>query len=98
MSPLMYACREGRVKVVSKLLDNNANINKQDSRGWTVSGGMFPIIPYFFSRTPKYTCIILCSNANSLKSFKIFYSTITSFPLIDGNFTANLVRKYQTNK
>nr|XP_022297029.1 ankyrin repeat, SAM and basic leucine zipper domain-containing protein 1-like [Crassostrea virginica] len=35
MSPLMYACREGRVKVVSKLLDNNANINKQDSRGWT---------------------------------------------------------------
>ena len=53
MSPLMYACREGRVKVVSKLLDNNANINKQDSRGWTVSGGMFPIIPYFSSRTPK---------------------------------------------
>lgn len=37
MSPLMYACREGRVKVISKLLDNQANINKQDSRGWTVS-------------------------------------------------------------
>uniref|UniRef100_K1REN2 Ankyrin repeat, SAM and basic leucine zipper domain-containing protein 1 n=1 Tax=Magallana gigas TaxID=29159 RepID=K1REN2_MAGGI len=35
MSPLMYACREGRVKVISKLLDNQANINKQDSRGWT---------------------------------------------------------------
>ncbi|XP_048739519.1 ankyrin repeat, SAM and basic leucine zipper domain-containing protein 1-like [Ostrea edulis] len=35
MSPLMYACREGRVKVVSRLLDKEANINKQDNRGWT---------------------------------------------------------------
>ncbi|XP_062592000.1 ankyrin repeat, SAM and basic leucine zipper domain-containing protein 1-like isoform X1 [Saccostrea cucullata] len=35
MSPLIYACREGRARVASKLLDNKANINKQDSRGWT---------------------------------------------------------------
>lgn len=37
MTPLIYAAREGREEVVTKLLDAGANINKQDSRGWTVS-------------------------------------------------------------
>ena len=37
MSPLMYAAREGRVKVCEKLLEQGAEINKQDMRGWTVS-------------------------------------------------------------
>ena len=37
MSPLMYATREGRVKVCEKLLEQGAEINKQDMRGWTVS-------------------------------------------------------------
>ena len=33
----MYAAREGRVKVCEKLLEQGAEINKQDMRGWTVS-------------------------------------------------------------
>ena len=37
MSPLMYAAREGRVKVCEKLLEHGAEVNKQDMRGWTVS-------------------------------------------------------------
>ena len=37
MSPLMYAAKEGRVKVCEKLLEQGAEINKQDMRGWTVS-------------------------------------------------------------
>ena len=37
MSPLMYAAREGRVSVCEKLLDNGAEMNRQDMRGWTVS-------------------------------------------------------------
>ena len=37
MSPLMYAAREGRATVCEVLLDHDAEINKQDMRGWTVS-------------------------------------------------------------
>ena len=37
MSPLMYAAKEGRVKVCEELLEQGAEINKQDMRGWTVS-------------------------------------------------------------
>ena len=37
MSPLMYAAKEGRVKACEKLLEQGAEINKQDMRGWTVS-------------------------------------------------------------
>ena len=37
MSPLMYAAKEGRVTVCEKLLEQGAEINKQDMRGWTVS-------------------------------------------------------------
>ena len=33
----MYAAKEGRVKVCEKLLEQGAEINKQDMRGWTVS-------------------------------------------------------------
>ena len=36
MSPLMYASRAGRPKVVQKLLDVGANVDKQDNRGYTV--------------------------------------------------------------
>ncbi|XP_053378244.1 ankyrin repeat, SAM and basic leucine zipper domain-containing protein 1-like [Mercenaria mercenaria] len=34
-SPIMYAAREGRDKVVQKLCEAGANVNKQDNRGWT---------------------------------------------------------------
>lgn len=37
MSPLIYAAREGRELVVAELLECGANVNKQDSRGWSVS-------------------------------------------------------------
>lgn len=36
MSPLIYAAREGRPKVVERLAEAGANIDKQDSRGYTV--------------------------------------------------------------
>ncbi|KAL5015305.1 hypothetical protein ScPMuIL_009575 [Solemya velum] len=35
MTPVMYAAREGHVKVVDKLLEREIDINRQDSRGWT---------------------------------------------------------------
>ncbi len=37
MSPLMYACRNGREKMVEILLRHKPDVNKQDQRGWTVS-------------------------------------------------------------
>lgn len=63
MSPLMYACREGRVKVISKLLDNQADINKQDSRGWTVShhGDSFPEFIMHFVILRLYFSAVLLS-------------------------------------
>ena len=39
MTPLMYACRNGREKMVEILLRHKPEVNKQDQRGWTV----FPI-------------------------------------------------------
>ena len=36
MSPLLYAAKIGRSRVVEKLIDLGANINKQDNRGYTV--------------------------------------------------------------
>ena len=37
MTPLMYAAREGRLEIVQLLLDSGAEIDRQDTRGWTVS-------------------------------------------------------------
>ena len=37
MSPLMYAAREGRILLCERLLEHDAEINRQDSMGWTVS-------------------------------------------------------------
>ena len=37
MSPLLYACRGGHLGLAELLISVNADINKQDSRGWTVS-------------------------------------------------------------
>lgn len=36
-TPLMRAISNGRVAVVRKLLDNNANMEMRDLQGWTVS-------------------------------------------------------------
>ena len=37
MTPLMYACRNGRAQLVDILLRHEPDVNKQDQRGWTVS-------------------------------------------------------------
>jgi len=36
MSPLMYAARQGRVTIVESLLAVTADVNFQDSKGFTV--------------------------------------------------------------
>ena len=40
MSPLLYACRGGHPGLAELLISVNADINTQDSRGWTVSSVM----------------------------------------------------------
>lgn len=37
MSPLMCAARVGHSQVIERLVKAGANVDKQDSRGWTVS-------------------------------------------------------------
>ncbi len=37
MTALMYAARNGRALIVEKLVKHVANIDKQESRGYTVS-------------------------------------------------------------
>jgi ankyrin repeat protein len=37
MTPLIYAAREGRVDVIAMLVEYGADVDKQDSRGYTVS-------------------------------------------------------------
>jgi ankyrin repeat protein len=36
MSPLIFAAREGHAKVVERLVNKGAVLNRQDNRGWTV--------------------------------------------------------------
>jgi len=36
MTPLMYAAREGRAKVIDSLVQAGASLDKQDSNGYTV--------------------------------------------------------------
>ena len=36
MSPLLYACRGGHLGLAELLVSVNADINQQDTRGWTV--------------------------------------------------------------
>ena len=38
MSPLLYACQNGYSSLAQLLITTNADVNKQDTRGWTVSG------------------------------------------------------------
>ena len=52
MSPLMYAAREGRVAVCEMLLEHDAEINKQDMRGWTVSCCQ-TVVKKYMSFTPN---------------------------------------------
>ena len=42
MSPLHYACRGGHLGLAELLISVNADVNKQDSRGWTVSNVLAP--------------------------------------------------------
>jgi len=39
MSPLLYACQNGHSSLAQLLITTNADVNKQDTRGWTVSEG-----------------------------------------------------------
>ena len=39
MCALMYACQRGREKLAAMLVSAGAEVNKQDSRGWTASEG-----------------------------------------------------------
>ena len=36
VTPLMFACKEKRLRLVQTLLENAADPNLQDNRGWTV--------------------------------------------------------------
>ena len=36
MTPVMYAAKQGFAKLVKVLCENDADINKQETRGWTV--------------------------------------------------------------
>ena len=36
MSPIIYAAKEGRTSVIKELVKNKADINKQDTRGYSV--------------------------------------------------------------
>lgn len=38
MNALMYACQRGRERLAGLLISLGAEVNKQDCRGWTVSG------------------------------------------------------------
>ena len=40
MSPLLLASYRGRCTLVTELLAAGADVNKQDSRGWSVSSNM----------------------------------------------------------
>ncbi len=48
MTALMYAARNGRALIVEKLVKHVANIDKQESRGYTVSS--FITEPLFFEK------------------------------------------------
>ena len=49
MSPLMYAAREGRVKVVKRLIELQVDIDKQDTRGYTVGGAMMLVVAHLLN-------------------------------------------------
>ena len=40
MTPLMYASQNGRPELVRLLISKGADMNKQDTRGWTVGSFM----------------------------------------------------------
>ena len=44
MSPLLYACQGGHLGLAELLVSVNADVNKQDSRGWTVSSEWLALI------------------------------------------------------
>lgn len=41
MTALMCAARDGRLDVVQLLVDSGAQVEQEDSRGWTVSSFFF---------------------------------------------------------
>lgn len=71
MSPLIYAAREGRELVVAELLECGANVNKQDSRGWSVSRR------FVYS---SYLCIIILIIIDLLFCEKVYFF-LSSFRL-----------------
>lgn len=36
MTPLLYACQAGHTGLAGALISGNADVNKQDARGWSV--------------------------------------------------------------
>ena len=59
MSPLMYACQKGRQSLAQLLLSTNADINKQDTRGWTVSITTSSITEFNSNSGPHCWCFNL---------------------------------------
>ena len=47
MSPLLLASYKGKCTLVTELLATGADVNKQDSRGWSVSTALLLYIQEF---------------------------------------------------
>ena len=63
MSPLLYAAKIGRSRVVEKLIDLGANKNKQDNRGYTVL-----CFKSFLSANKHYVCLLTTEETILYKS------------------------------
>jgi len=56
VTPLMFACKEKRFKIVQTLLRREEiNIDLQDHRGWSVSLSTFPTSDFWFRNVNPYS-------------------------------------------
>ncbi len=52
MTPVMYAAQNGRPNLVKMLIENQADMNIQDTRGWTVSSFLYLVLSINFIFLP----------------------------------------------